>query len=198
MDIVERAKKICLSPDTEWPVIAAESTPLPTLITGYVLPLAGLSAVAQFIGLALIGQSLGPLGTFRVPIGTAIGIAITSLVMAVVGVVVLAFIIDALAPTFGAQKNNDLATKVAVYCATPAWLAGVLQIIPVLGVLAIVGALYALYLLYLGLVRLMKPPEDKAIAYTAVVVVCAIVIGILATSLSGLLMGNPVAPTLGT
>ena len=32
MNIVERAKRLCLSPDTEWPVIAGESATLPTLL----------------------------------------------------------------------------------------------------------------------------------------------------------------------
>ena len=49
--------------------------------------------------------------------------------------------------------------------------------------------LYALYLLYLGLPKLMKSPEDKAIGYTAVVVICAIVlsivIGVLTTCIGG-------------
>ena len=55
--------------------------------------------------------------------------------MAIVGVLILAFIIDALAPTFGAQKNRSQALKVAVYSYTPAWIAGVLNILPALGVL---------------------------------------------------------------
>ena len=45
------------------------------------------------------------------------------------------------------------------------------------GLIAVLGALYSLYLLYLGLLRVMKSPPDKAVAYTAVVVVVAIVIG---------------------
>ena len=43
MDLVQRVKNICLSPSSEWPVIAGEATPPATLITGYVLPLAGVS-----------------------------------------------------------------------------------------------------------------------------------------------------------
>ena len=40
----------------------------------------------------------------------------------------------------------------AAYAPTPAWVAGIFQIVPVLGsLLAIIGALYSLYLLYLGL-----------------------------------------------
>ncbi len=51
-----------------------------------------------------------------------------------------------------------------------------LQILPLLSPLAILGGLYGLYLLYLGLPRLMKPPADKALDYTVVVVISAIVV----------------------
>jgi hypothetical protein len=182
-NIVERAKSVCLSPDSTWAAIASERTDTAPLITGYVLPLAGAAAVAQAIGISVVGQNLGLLGTYRAPLTTALGMAIASLVFAAVGVLVMSFIIDALAPTFGAQRNREQALKVAVYSATPVWLAGLLQIVPVLGVLALIGALYALYLLYLGLPRLMKCPADKTVGYLGTVIVCAIVIGVIGSTL---------------
>jgi hypothetical protein len=172
MDIVERAKRICLSPDTEWPVIAGERAALGTLITGYVLPLAALSAIGAFVDAAMAG--LGLLTWFVV--------LVTSLVMSLIGVVALAFIIDALAPTFGAAKSSESAAKVAAYSPTPAWVAGVFQFVPAVGsLIAFIGALYSLYLLYLGLLRVMKSPPDKAVAYTVVVVIIAIVVGFAAS-----------------
>jgi hypothetical protein len=110
-------------------------------------------------------------------------------VMAIVGVFVLSLIIDALAPSFGGEKNSLLALKVAVYSYTPAWVAGVLQVLPVLGVLVVLAGLYGLYLLYLGLPRLMKCPEDKAIGYTVVVVICAIVLAVCIGAVGTLIVG---------
>jgi hypothetical protein len=187
--LVERAKNICLTPTTEWPVIAAEPTSTGTLITGYVVPLAAIGAVAGFIGGSLIGRSLPYLGTYRVPLFSGLVLAVFVFGMAIVGVFVLSLIINALAPTFGGEQNSTQALKVAVYSYTPAWIAGVLQILPLLGILAIFGALYGLYLLYLGLPRLMKCPEDKAVPYTAVVVVCAIVLSIVITAISATIVG---------
>jgi uncharacterized membrane protein len=94
-----------------------------------------------------------------------------------------------LAPTFAAEKNNAQAIKLAVYSYTPGWVAGVLQILPTLGMLAALAGLYGLYLLYLGLPRLMKCPQDKAIAYTAVVVVCAIVLAVIVGALGNAIVG---------
>ena len=59
-------------------------------------------------------------------------------------------------------------------------------------ILGIFAALYGLYLLYLGLPALMKAPQDKAVAYTAVVVVCAIVLSIV-LGLSERLIVAPIA-----
>jgi hypothetical protein len=178
MDTVTRAKNICLTPKTEWPVIAEEQTPTAALITGYVAPLAAIGAVAGLIGGSIVGVTLPFAGTYRVPIVSGLVTAIFTFVMAIVGVFILSFVISALAPTFDGQKNSAQALKVAVYSYTPAWIAGVLHILPLLGLLSILAACYGLYLLYLGLPRLMKCPEDKAVVYTAVVVVCAIVLSI--------------------
>jgi Yip1 domain len=174
MNIVERVKRLCLSPDTEWPVIAGESATMASLITGYALPLAGLSAVASMIGTAMLGLDLG--------LGFALRVAVMGLVTSLVGVVVLSVIINALAPTFGAAKSSSSAAKVAAYAPTAAWVGGIFQIIPYLGsLIALIGALYSLYLLYLGLMRVMKSPQDKAVGYTVVVVIVGIVVGFVAS-----------------
>lgn len=186
MRIVDRVKNILLTPKAEWPVIEAETTPPAQLVTGYVLPLAGLAAIASFIGMVVVGYSMPFVGTYRMSVGWGLGLAIWHVIAAVIAVFVLSFIIDALAPTFGAQKNRDQALKVAVYSYTPAWVAGIFMILPALGILALLGALYGIYLLYLGLPRLMKNPEEKSAGYTAVTVIAAIVVGIIISVIGGL------------
>src|SRR5687768_3386141 len=100
MNLVDRAKNICLTPKTEWPVIAGETTPQGTLITGYVIPLAAIGAIAGFIGMSLIGFSTPFTGTVRIPIVTGMVNAVFAVGMAVVTVFVLSLVIDALAPSF--------------------------------------------------------------------------------------------------
>jgi hypothetical protein len=190
MDLVQRAKNIVLSPNTEWGVIETEPATTGGLITGYAVPLAAIGAVAGFIGSAMIGTTLPFVGHYRTPFMAALVGAIVAFGMALVGVFVLSLIIDALAPTFGAQKSQIQALKVAVYSYTPAWLAGVLQIVPILGVLGIFAAFYGMYLLYLGLPRLMKSPQDKTLPYTLVVIVCAIVVSVAAAMVGGLFIGT--------
>src|SRR4051812_24460799 len=121
MSLVDRVKNICLTPKTEWPVIAAEPASAGSLITGYVVPLAAIGAVAGFIGGSVIGRTLPFIGTYRTSVVAGLSVAIFTFVMAIVGVFVLSLIINALAPNFGGEKNSAMALKVAVYSYTPAW-----------------------------------------------------------------------------
>lgn len=184
MSLVERAKNIVVTPRTEWEAIAADPTPTGKLITGYVLPLAGVAAIAGFIGATMV-SFMG----VRIGFAWGLGMAIYQVVMSIVSVFLVGFIIDALAPTFGGQKNMAQAVKVAAYSYTPVWLLGILAIVPMLGMLAILGAVYAVYLLFLGLPRLMRNPPDKSAGYTALVVVSAIVVGVVVGMIGSAFMG---------
>jgi hypothetical protein len=168
MNLVERVKGIILSPKTEWPVIAGEPGDVGYLFSNYVAILAAIPAVCGFIGSVIVGA----------PIIGALLAAVIQYVLAFVAVYIVALIVNLLAPTFGSQKSFASALKVTVYSYTPSWLAGVFLLIPGLRFLTILG-LYGLYLLWLGLPPVMKTPPEKAIWYTIVIVVCAIVVAIV-------------------
>jgi hypothetical protein len=172
MNLVARAKAILMTPKQEWPVIDAEPLNVSELLIGYVLPLAAIGPIARFIGLAVFGIG----GVFRVPIGTALSGAIVAFALAVVSVFVLAWVINALAPNFGATQDMSQAIKLAAYSGTAGWVAGIFYLIPSLWILAAIGGLYSLYLFYLGLPILMKVPADKAVTYIVVIVVSVIIL----------------------
>jgi hypothetical protein len=187
MKAVDRAKNILITPKTEWDAIAADTTPTKQLLVGYVLPLAAVAAVAAFIGQVFVGTSVPFMGTVRIGLAAGLAGLVFSIVMAVVMVFVVGFIADALAPSFGGQKNMDQAVKVAAYSYTPVWIVGILAIIPALGLLTILAGLYAIYLLFLGLPKLMRVPQEKAVGYTVVVVIAAIVVGFVIAAIAGLI-----------
>lgn len=173
-DLVGRVKRLLLSPQSEWDVIDGETVEPQGLVTNYVAPLAAIPAVAGLIGTAIVGTSfLG--ATYRAPIGGALASAVVAFVLAIVGVFVFAFVINALAPSFGAQKNFNQALKVSAYAPTAGWVAGIFTLIPMLGILALLGGLYSLYLIFVGLPKMMKPPAEKATTYTIVSILVAIV-----------------------
>jgi len=110
-------------------------------------------------------------------------------------VYVVSMIANALAPSFGGQKNPMNALKLIAYSGTAAMLGGIFAIIPALGVLTLVAGLYSLYLLFLGVPVLMQVPREKALSFTAVLVVCAIVVGgifgVVLGSFQGNMLGAP-------
>jgi hypothetical protein len=176
--LIARVKAILMTPKTEWPVIAAEPATAGDIFKNYVIWLAGLGAIASFVSNSIIGHSMWILGTIRVPVTIGLTHAILNWVMTLVFTWLFAWLIDALAPTFGGQKNRVQALKAAAYAFTAGWVGSVALILPVLGVLiAIAGVVYGIYLLYLGLPQTMKCPPEKAGAYTAVTVVIAIIAG---------------------
>jgi hypothetical protein len=192
MHLVERVKRILLTPRTEWEVIDAEPSTVAGLYTGYIIPLAAIGPIAQFIGYSLIGMRI-PFGggVYRVPIGSGIIGAIVSYLLTLAVVYVLALIIDALAPSFDGTKSQVQALKVSAYSATAGWLAGIFAIIPWLGILGILG-LYSLYLLYLGLPVLMKAPKEKALGYTVVVIAAAVVLMVIVWIVASRFIAMPV------
>ncbi len=134
MNIVDRAKKIVMTPKTEWPVISSETPVIGEIMLNYVLPLALIPAVAQAIGYGLVG---GPLISWSITAAVAAGLV--SFLTAVVGVFVTAYVVDFLAPNFGSQKNLGRAVQLVAFSNTPGWLAGILNIIPALGMAGVAG-----------------------------------------------------------
>jgi Yip1 domain len=191
MNVSDRAKNIVLTPRVEWLAIEAEPTSIPDIYRGYVVPLALIPAVAGFIGASIVGVSVPGLGTVRAGFFAGLFSAILQFGLSLVLVYVLALIIDALAPTFEGQKNPLAAFKVAAYSMTPTWLAGIFAVIPSISFLSLLG-LYGIYVLYLGLPPLMSAPADKALGYTAVVVLSAIVLSVVFAAVLGLFLGRSI------
>lgn len=178
-----RVINILMRPKAEWEVVSHEPATTQGLILGYAAILAAIPAIARVI------SGLMPHCFFAVcytpnPVFVVIS-AVVYYLLSLASVFVIGLIIDALAPSFGAEKDQVQAMKVAVYSWTAAWLAGIFIIIPWVGGLLTLVGLYSLYLLYLGLRGVMKSPDDKAVIYTVVVVVLAIVIFIVGGAIAG-------------
>ncbi len=188
--IIARAKAILMQPKTEWPVVAGEPATVGDLYKSYIVPLAALPALAAFVKGSFIGTTIPFAGTIRTPIGTGLVGMLISYALALVSIYVMALIVDALAPTFGAQKDRTQAVKTVAYSYTAAWVAGIAVIVPALGILiALAGAIYSIYLLYVGLPHTMKAPQEKSAGYTAVTIIVAIVLYFVVAAVVGTVAG---------
>lgn len=185
--LMARAKAIILAPKDEWPKIAIETKSSGEIFARYVLPLAAIGPIATLLGGQLFGYSAFGF-TYRPNLMAALGTAAVSFLLTLVGIVVLTFIAEFLAAKFGGQSNRPLAFKLVAYGSTAAWLAGIFGLVPSLGFFGLLG-LYSIYLYYTGATPVMKVPQEKAAAYTAVTMLCAIVLAFIVTPVTAALTG---------
>jgi Yip1 domain len=188
--IIARAKAILVTPKTEWPVIAGEPSTVGDLFKGYIFVLAAIPAVFAFLQMSVVGTNMWFAGRMRFGVGTGLSMMVVQYVLALAGVYVMGLIIDALAPTFGGQKDRVQAVKTIGYASTAYWIASIASILPGLGwLIGIIGGIYSIYLLYLGLPHTMKAPQDRAAGYTAVAIVVAIIVNIVIGAVVGSVVG---------
>jgi hypothetical protein len=175
--LTSRARSILLQPRPTWKEIDSEFTKPGELWMKYIMPLALLGPIAGTIGLLLFGERIAFTSlTNSVPLSKAITYGVVNYVLALFSVWVISKIISLLAPGFGGQKNDVQALKASAYSMTPLWLGAVFSIHPALAIVSLIFALYSLYLLYVGLPIVMKVPGDRAMGYTAVVIIAAFVV----------------------
>lgn len=174
--IVQRAQNILLKPATEWDVIAAEPATTQGLFVGYacilaLIPFAGSLLGSVILG-GLFGGGIGIVGALvRGLVGGAVGYALT------LGVVFGVSLIINVLTSFDAKTDPVQALKVAVYSSTAVWVAGILAWIPVINLLVYLAALgYGCYLLYLGVTKVVKPPAEKAVGFTVVIILVEVVL----------------------
>ncbi|MBM3297189.1 MAG: YIP1 family protein [Candidatus Aminicenantes bacterium] len=171
MNLIQRAQGILTAPAKEWATIKTEKTPVQTLFLSYAVPLAAITAVAQFIGLGLFSRWWG--------VGRGLGYAVLYYVLGLAMVFGVGFVINALAPNFGSKQSLENAMALAVYSMTPSWVVGALYLIPawyIMVWLVWLASLYGLYILYLGFTApLMDTPKDKQLSYFIISLIVAIV-----------------------
>jgi len=144
-----------------------------------------LGALAAFIGFGFLGVGIG---VFKIAgVGWGIKMALGYAIRSILGVFIMAFIIDALASNFGSEKNFEKSFQVAAYSATAGLVGGIFLIVPALSILALLASLYGLYLMFVGLPILKKTPADKAVSYFVVVLVVSILIGVILYYIQNLL-----------
>lgn len=187
-NLVQRVVNIITKPKQEWEVIANEQPDTMKLIGGYALILALIPALSAFIKYGIIGFSF--MGYTSRSIASGIQTGLIQLLSAVIGVYLLAWVIDLLAPSFDSQKNFGRSLQLAVYASTPQWVAGILLLLSTtMSMLIMLISLYAIYLLAVGMPVLKGTPKDKVVGYVALTIIAMIAIAVVMTLVIGGILG---------
>lgn len=181
LHIIERVKELILYPDRAWNKIKDECLDLKTLYISYVMILAAIPEISNFIGINFIRVFI--LNHHIKIISYSFIIAIFSYLFSLINVYIISIVVNMLASSFNSKQNLINAFKLVSFSMTPYWISGVLYLIPVLSPFIILGIIYSLYLFYKGLPVLMETPNDKVFFYTLTVVIITIFINILIGSL---------------
>jgi hypothetical protein len=190
MNLADRAVKMLTTPKTEWEVVAAESESMPQIGMGYVVPMTLAAHLAAFLGSAFVGALFGAMLGIRHSMGYFLLMAVVGWVLSVLAVYAQAWVVNALAPSFGSTPNLLSAFKLVVFSATAAWVGSLLMIIPAVGPLAaFAGLVYSIYLFYLGMPRLMGTPPDKVVPYMLVSALVILVLTIGASTIATVVVG---------
>lgn len=186
-NIIQRVINILTKPKLEWPVINNEQPNTMKLLFGYALILALIPAIASFISYGLIGTTV--MGYTYRSVSGGIMQALIQLLSGVIGVYLLAWVIDLLAPSFDSTKNLGKSLQLAVYSYTASWVAGILLLIPGVRWLSFLVGLYSIYLLAIGLPILKNTPKEKIVAYVIITLLVMIAISFLLALILGAILG---------
>lgn len=176
--ILSRAYGLFRDPAGEWEQIRAEETTIPNILVGYVAPLALIPPVCDLIGSTLFNHML------QIEPGQAILRAAVTWVVSIAFVFLLGILINTLAETFEADRNDLAAQKIAAYSLTPSFLSGVFSLWPPLWWLSLFALAAMVFLMYRGLPILMKAPVERSLGYAASVTIAAAVGGVVLFSLA--------------
>jgi hypothetical protein len=168
MKTINQAISVLLNPKQALQNVKNEKMEMMDIIM--YLAIVGIPTLIGFIlGYGVIGYG----GSY---LGASVGAAILYYIIAIIGIVVFGFILNAFAPTFKSKQNQMQALKLVSYASTPWLIAGIFYLHPSIWFLATIAGLYGLYILYLGIPILMETPKDQQIPFLIVGIVIYIII----------------------
>lgn len=193
MNVGRRVWNILFNPAAEWEAIKLQPISINEMFTKYAALLALIPSIAGFIGYSFFGISMD-IVTIRVPIARAMVWAILTYILTLGSLFLNGYIIDALAPSFGASKNLEESMKVSVFSGTAALVVSIFTMLPVLSFMSLLGTVYTFVLLYLGLKIVKNPPAQKLTGYFLVSLLIMVIIYFVAGMLAGLVITAGLIP----
>ena len=180
---------IIARPFATWRAVAGERISLASLAFGYALPLALIGPVATYVARRYVGLRVGHV-VYRSSSEAALAQSEFSFVLAIAGLLIVALLVELLAPAFGAARSFSKSFVITAFAYTPVWLATVTVLFPPLGFLQLAALGYEVFLLHAGLTTVLGVPRARAGGLAACAVVGTILIAVAFGELSAAVAGS--------
>jgi hypothetical protein len=181
--MIERLKLLLTNPTAYWKEAVTQPGDIKSQLVPTMALLAGIPALLGFVGQMITLMRTNPMSALLAGLVTAALV----FVLQVAIWVSLGFVIDALASTFGAERDIGQSMKLASGTIIPMWLGLALNVLPMyLGMLGwLAGLGYGAYMLYVGLPIMNQTAPEKAIGYTAAVIGILLALSLAAVFVAG-------------
>lgn len=173
--VFDQAKAIMTSPDATAREFNQETVAVNTIYRSYLAILIAGSVLAGYLGMALIGVNIPPIGHYRVPIISGFFAMIVRFVTLSASPFITAKVLEVLAPNFDAKASFERAFKLTTCTMTPGLVGGLLSLIPLFGIFGVLLSLYGLYLYCKLLPIFVDVPQEKRVVFTVVSLVVVFV-----------------------
>lgn len=187
--ILSRAWGLLTAPNAEWDQVRQEDTSVPSLMFGYVAPVAAVPTFVGMLGQLIFGTATPGGAVVRPEVVPALANAVVTCLSVIALVYLVGLLINVIAEQFDGDRHELNALKVAAYTPTPVLVTGLFSIYPPLWWVGILGIGASAFLLFKGLPALMRCPEERALAYATTVMIVALIALLLILVLSACVMG---------
>ncbi len=151
---------------------------LAKILFGYLLPLALIAPVAAFVGTTKTGWSVDGGELIRLSTLSGLKISVAYFAGIVVATLTVARFIQWMSETYGERQRFVSCLTLAVFSATPLYLAGAFQAYPVVWLNYVLGLpllAYAIYLLHVGIEELFNIGRERALLFGGAVLAVGMV-----------------------
>lgn len=177
--VIARSKGALLSPLAELEKAKAEAATPRGIYLSFLVAIAAIPVVCEFLRMITIGRSLPFIGTFTWPIGAGLIYSVMQygLMLAFIGVT--AFVAHKLSGFFGGATDFVSSLKLIALALTPGCISGVLNLVPYVSILSLAFAIYGFYIFYIGIPVLTQVKNERRLGYLFSTIICSIVSGAL-------------------
>jgi hypothetical protein len=156
-----------------------------------------LPPVSAYIGATYVGWSLGIDETYRLTPDSALKLSIAAYFAILVAVLVLAYFVQWMAKTYGANPSLKRCLNLAAYSCTPLFLVSIAGAYPILWLdmlISLIGVGWAVYLLYHGVPIMMGIEKERGFLFASSILTVGLCILVGMIAITVIFWGSGIAP----